>query len=62
MLGSIASQFARIKTKNLVSGWLHGLVQGYHDILNLVFRPFFRRVKHSLKEAYYEQNELYSAR
>jgi len=29
MLGSIASQFAGIKTKNLVSGWLHGLMQGY---------------------------------
>jgi len=51
MLDSIASQFARIKTKNLVSGWLHGLRQGYHPPSFLAFtadwglKNLFRRVR-----------------
>jgi len=40
MLGSIASQFARIKTKNLVSGWLHGLRQPYRS-------TYVRKVYHT---------------
>jgi len=51
MLGSLASQFARLKTKNLVSDWLHGLMQGYRTQIFADKRGLKNKEKKSGKSA-----------